>query len=119
MTQDGPMSPEVPRERLFRSATDHYVGGVAGGLAAHLRLAPWLVRIAFIVLTVLFGGLGVVVYLFLWAVTPEQEFGEISPDTPTTLRVASRCGTGSFSRGSSSSCWASASGPRSGRSSQT
>lgn len=76
------MSPEVPRERLFRSATDHYVGGVAGGLAAHLRLAPWLVRIAFIVSTVLFGGLGVVVYLFLWAVTPEQEFGEISLDTP-------------------------------------
>lgn len=80
MTQDGGMDQQPPRDALSRSATDRYVAGVAGGLAAHLRLAPWLVRAAFIVATVLFGGLGVLVYVLLWAITPEQEAGVVAPD---------------------------------------
>jgi signal transduction histidine kinase len=80
MTQDGGMDPQPRRDALSRSATDRYVAGVAGGLAAHLRLAPWLVRAAFVVVTVLFGGLGVVIYVLLWAVTPEQEAGTLAPE---------------------------------------
>ncbi|HOF64843.1 MAG TPA: PspC domain-containing protein, partial [Dermatophilaceae bacterium] len=74
------MDHQPPRDTLSRSATDRYVAGVAGGLAAHLRLAPWLVRAAFVVVTVLFGGLGVVIYVLLWAVTPEQEAGAITAE---------------------------------------
>jgi signal transduction histidine kinase len=45
--------------------------GVAQGLANHLSVKPLYVRIAFAVLTT-FNGFGIVVYLALWAVVPQQ-----------------------------------------------
>jgi signal transduction histidine kinase/phage shock protein PspC (stress-responsive transcriptional regulator) len=47
------------------------VAGVAQGLASHLRLKPTTVRVAFFVLTP-FNGFGVLLYLALWAVVPQQ-----------------------------------------------
>jgi signal transduction histidine kinase len=47
------------------------VGGVAAGLAAHLRLPVVAVRAAFVVLLV-FNGLGVVLYAVFWAVLPQD-----------------------------------------------
>ena len=47
------------------------VAGVAQGLAVHLRLSPRTVRIAFAVMS-LFSGFGLLVYLALWAVVPQQ-----------------------------------------------
>lgn len=46
-------------------------GGVAQGLAAHLRLRVRTVRIAFVVLS-FFNGFGLLVYLALWAVVPQE-----------------------------------------------
>jgi signal transduction histidine kinase len=57
--------------KLYRAAEGRVAGGVALGLAAHLRLSPTRVRIAFVVLS-LFNGLGVLLYLALWAVVPQQ-----------------------------------------------
>ena len=57
--------------RLYRAADGRLVAGVAQGLAAHLRLPPTRVRIAFVLLTVL-NGFGILLYLALWAVVPQQ-----------------------------------------------
>jgi len=48
---------------------DGILGGVATGLADYFQLAPWLIRLAFVVLT-FFGGLGVLLYLAGWLVIP-------------------------------------------------
>ena len=49
------------------------VTGVARGVAEHLRVRPILVRLAFIVLaTPPFAGLGVLLYVALWAVLPSE-----------------------------------------------
>lgn len=57
--------------RMRRSRTDRYIGGVAGGLARHLDVDPTLVRVLFAV-TSFFGGAGVLAYLALWLLVPEE-----------------------------------------------
>ena len=57
--------PETPR--LYRRATHKVFGGVAGGIADHLRISPARVRIIFILLACA-GGLGVVLYGAYWIV---------------------------------------------------
>ncbi len=57
--------------RLYRAADGRVAAGVAQGLATHLAVKPLYVRIAFAVLTI-FNGFGIVVYLALWAVVPQE-----------------------------------------------
>lgn len=55
--------------RATRSSRGRVVAGVARGLAEHLRLPVWLVRVGFVVLAV-GGGIGLVLYAIFWAVLP-------------------------------------------------
>jgi phage shock protein PspC (stress-responsive transcriptional regulator) len=63
---------EQPRKRLLRSRDDRVLAGVAGGIANYLDLDPTLVRVGFVA-AVLFGGLGIVAYLVLAIVTPNDD----------------------------------------------
>jgi phage shock protein PspC (stress-responsive transcriptional regulator) len=58
-------------KRLYRSITDRKLAGVAGGLAEYFVMDPLLVRLAFVVLT-LAGGGGILIYVVLWIVTPDN-----------------------------------------------
>jgi phage shock protein PspC (stress-responsive transcriptional regulator) len=58
---------------LRRSRTDRKVGGICGGLGAHLGIDPSLIRIAFVFFTLWPFGLGAVVYLIMLLVIPEEE----------------------------------------------
>lgn len=62
--------PETPR--LTRSRSDRLVAGVAGGIAAHVRLSPTLVRIIFLLLLPV-NGLGALLYAVFWAVMAAGE----------------------------------------------
>jgi len=55
--------------RLERSRGNRMLAGVCGGIAEHYRWDPTLVRVAWIVLT-LMGGSGILLYLILWLVMP-------------------------------------------------
>lgn len=55
--------------RATRPLRGRLVAGVAAGLAAHLRLPVWVVRVVFVVLAFA-GGIGIVLYVGLWAVLP-------------------------------------------------
>jgi signal transduction histidine kinase len=56
-----------PRPLFARSSNDRVIAGVAGGLAERLGVDPVVVRLAFVVLA-LAGGVGVVLYVVLWAI---------------------------------------------------
>jgi phage shock protein PspC (stress-responsive transcriptional regulator) len=56
--------------RLTRSETDRVIAGVAAGIAERFGFNSTLVRLAWL-LSVFFGGLGVLVYLILWIVLPK------------------------------------------------
>jgi phage shock protein PspC (stress-responsive transcriptional regulator) len=61
-----------PTARMTRSTTDKKLGGVAAGLAAYLGVDPLLVRIGFVIGTLL-SGAGLVAYLALWAFAPTDQ----------------------------------------------
>ena len=61
------------RERLYRSRRVRVLGGVAGGLAKYFNLDPILVRVLFVIITIL-HGFGVLLYIILWIVVPEEPF---------------------------------------------
>jgi phage shock protein PspC (stress-responsive transcriptional regulator) len=58
-------------KRLYRSRSDRKIAGVCGGIAEHFGWDPTLVRLGWVVLT-LMGGSGVLIYLILWLVMPES-----------------------------------------------
>jgi len=59
------------RQELRRSTEDRMLAGVVGGLARYLDVDATLLRIAFVVLTVM-GGAGVPIYLAAWLLIPED-----------------------------------------------
>lgn len=67
-----PLTPEEPAfPRLMRPVEGRLVAGVAQGAAAQLRLDPVVLRLAFVLLTVL-DGIGAVAYAALWMFTPRE-----------------------------------------------
>ncbi|MEP7283896.1 MAG: PspC domain-containing protein [Rubrivivax sp.] len=57
--------------RLRRSRSDRWLGGVCGGIAALTGIEPWIWRLL-VTLLALFGGTGVLVYLLLWIFVPSE-----------------------------------------------
>jgi len=57
--------------KLYRSKTDRVLAGVCGGLAQYFNLDATLIRVLFVLLAVL-GGAGLVVYVAMWIIVPNQ-----------------------------------------------
>ena len=57
--------------RLYRSRTDRKLAGVCGGLAQYFNTDATLMRVLFVVLALL-GGPGLVIYLLMWILVPEE-----------------------------------------------
>jgi phage shock protein C len=60
--------------RLYRSGTNRKLAGVCGGLAQYLNTDATLIRVLFVVLALL-GGPGLVIYLLMWILIPEEPLG--------------------------------------------
>jgi phage shock protein C len=61
----------MENHRLYRSVEHRVIGGVAGGLAEYFDIDPVIVRLVFVIVA-LAGGGGLLVYLILWIVLPEN-----------------------------------------------
>ena len=57
--------------RIHRSRTDRVLAGVASGLAKHFSTDPVLIRVLFVALAFVGGG-GILVYIIMWAIIPEE-----------------------------------------------
>lgn len=80
----------VTTRRATRDTHDHYVGGVASGLARHLGVPPLWARVFFLVSTAL-GGLGVVLYAGYWMVLPtDDRFSDEAPGIASATRTGKR-----------------------------
>ncbi|GAB4249573.1 MAG: hypothetical protein Kow00129_10350 [Thermoleophilia bacterium] len=58
-------------KRLYRSREDKIIAGVAGGLAEYLEVDATLVRVLWVLIT-LMGGSGFLAYLILWIIVPAR-----------------------------------------------
>lgn len=63
-------------KRLYRSRDDRMIAGVAGGLGEYLGMDPTIVRILFVVFAIGGVGTGVIAYLIMALITPEEPMGE-------------------------------------------
>jgi len=66
------LSPPPPPRRLVRTMDDRIIAGVCGGLARSFGLDATLLRVIFAFLLLPGGAPGLVPYLILWAVTPDE-----------------------------------------------
>jgi phage shock protein C len=70
-------------KRITRSRNDRMLAGVAGGLAAYFNIDPMFVRLGFALLGFL-NGTGVMLYLLLWLLLPNED--SVSSDSRTQVR---------------------------------
>ena len=67
------MSADVSRP-LRRSRTNRQIAGVVGGLAEYFRVDPTLLRVIYVVGSIVSAAFpGVLVYILLWLLIPEAE----------------------------------------------
>ena len=62
-------------DRLYRSRDDRILAGVAGGVADNFGIDPSLVRILWVILTPLTGGLVILLYLVMAFIVPLEPAG--------------------------------------------
>ena len=63
-------SESIIRKRYYRDSDEKVLGGVAMGVANYFSVDVSIVRILFLI-SIFFGGFGVLIYFILWFITPE------------------------------------------------
>jgi phage shock protein C len=79
----------APVSRLTRSDTDKKIAGVCGGLAEYFNVDGTVVRLVWVILSILFAAVigGVIAYLLAWLIMPRRSdivFQSTSPAAPAT-----------------------------------
>jgi signal transduction histidine kinase len=88
-----------PYRRMMRPMEGRLVGGVAQGLATQLKLDPVVIRLMFVLLSVV-GGVGGVAYAVLWMITPREPYqGEPPPRDWSQLAAFTAIGIALFAFG--------------------
>lgn len=63
------------KDRLYRSRINRYLGGVSAGMGEYFSIDPIIVRVLFIILTLTSLGFGgILLYIVLWIVIPEEPY---------------------------------------------
>jgi phage shock protein PspC (stress-responsive transcriptional regulator) len=62
-------------KRLYRSGTERILGGVCAGIGEYADVDPTVVRLVWVVLTLLSLGVGLVAYIIAWIIIPEGKSG--------------------------------------------
>ena len=63
----------MAHKKLYRSKKERMIGGVCGGIAEHLDADPTIIRLGWVLLTLLSVGLGLIAYLIAWLIVPEKK----------------------------------------------
>lgn len=65
--------------RLYRSRTERWIAGVCGGLSEYLNVDVSALRVAFALLA-LWNGFGLLLYLLLIIIVPEEPLREVATE---------------------------------------
>ena len=72
--------------KLYRSRNERMIAGVCGGLGEYFNIDPTLIRILFVFLA-LAGGPGLVAYIVLLVVVPEEPLSSENKPTMASQQV--------------------------------
>ncbi|MBU0957774.1 MAG: PspC domain-containing protein [Nanoarchaeota archaeon] len=59
-------------KRLFRSKKDRVIAGVCAGIGEYSNMDPVVVRLLWVLGTLVSMGVGVLVYIIAWIIVPER-----------------------------------------------
>jgi phage shock protein PspC (stress-responsive transcriptional regulator) len=60
-------------KRLYRAGEkESMLGGVWAGIADYFEIDPTMVRLAWVIMTLLSAGAGIVGYIIMWMITPRR-----------------------------------------------
>jgi phage shock protein C len=59
-------------KKLYRSRKERILGGVCGGIAEYLNTDPTIIRLIWILASIISLGAGVIGYLIAWIIIPEK-----------------------------------------------
>ena len=76
--QDSSHSHDGNLRFIKRSKHNSMIAGVCAGIAEYLEVDPTVIRILFVVFTFI-GGSGVIVYILLWLLMPEESSERLLP----------------------------------------
>jgi len=79
------------QKKWYRSRNDRMIGGVAGGIAEYFDIDPVIVRIIFV--CTLFFGAGILAYILLWIIIPEEPFTFENNSTSEQLSTSEQSST--------------------------
>jgi len=74
------------RRRLVRSQADKRIAGVCGGLAEYFDVDPTIVRVSWVILSIVAGAVvfGIVAYLVAWFIIPPAPLAALHTSPSTT-----------------------------------
>jgi phage shock protein PspC (stress-responsive transcriptional regulator) len=58
-------------KRLYRSKTNKIIAGVCGGIAEYFNIDPTIVRLLWLLFSLIWGT-GLVAYIIAWIIIPEE-----------------------------------------------
>jgi phage shock protein C len=58
-------------KRLYRSKTNKIIAGVCGGIAEYSNIDPTIVRLLWLLFSLIWGT-GLVAYIIAWIIIPEE-----------------------------------------------
>ncbi len=58
-------------KRLYRSRTNKIIAGVCGGIADYTNIDPTVIRLLWLLLSLIWGA-GIVAYIIAWIIIPEE-----------------------------------------------
>ncbi len=67
---DNAQSTDEERRMLYRHPTDKRLGGVCGGIGDYLNIDPVLLRLGWILATIVTGGITLLIYVLMWLALP-------------------------------------------------
>ncbi|MGA9187369.1 MAG: PspC domain-containing protein [Methanosarcina sp.] len=58
--------------KLYRSKKNKIIAGVCGGISEYFKIDPTLVRLLWLLVSVMSVGAGLVAYIIAWIIIPEE-----------------------------------------------
>lgn len=59
-------------KKLYRSKKNRVISGVCGGIGGYFEIDPTLVRLLWLLISIMGAGSGVVAYIVAWIIIPEE-----------------------------------------------
>ena len=73
MHTTSPSNEQPKMKMLRRSVTDKKLFGICGGTGEYFDIDPTIIRIAYVIFTLLSGGAGILIYLLMYLIIPEAQ----------------------------------------------